>query len=110
MTLGAMMLVDSPIPELQIPLATVLPAVIAMAIGTLLLVRLVLQAQRRPATTGEAGLRGARAVADTDLAPEGWVRLMGERWHALADTPVRQGEKVTITRVDGLTLRVKKED
>jgi membrane-bound serine protease (ClpP class) len=47
-------------------------------------------------------------VADTDLAPEGWVRVFGERWRALADAPVSSGEKVTVTAVDGLTLKVRK--
>jgi membrane-bound ClpP family serine protease len=41
--------------------------------------------------------------------PEGWIRVVGERWHALAETPpVPSGEKVTVTGVDGLTLRVRK--
>jgi len=58
--------------------------------------------------TGDVALLGQRGVADTDLLPEGWIRLTGERWHALADGPVSTGERVTVVGVDGLTLRVKK--
>ena len=108
MTLGAFMLVDSPSAEMRVPLRTVIPAAVAMGAGTMLLVRLVLQAQRRRPLTGESAMVGQRGVADTDLAPEGWIRVVGERWRALAEGPVSTGEKVTVIGVEGLTLRVKK--
>jgi membrane-bound serine protease (ClpP class) len=108
MILGAMMLVDSPAPEMRVPLSTLVPAVLAMAVGTALLVRLVLQAQRRRPVTGEAGLIGRRGVADTDLKPEGWVKVAGERWRGRAETEVSTGEAVTVVGVDGLTVRVRK--
>jgi membrane-bound serine protease (ClpP class) len=108
MMLGAMMLVDSPDPGLRIPLGTLLPAAAVMAAGTILLVRLVVQSQRRVAVTGESGLVGQHGVADTPLAPEGWVRVLGERWRGVADGPVGPGDDVTVTSVEGLTLHVRK--
>jgi len=109
MMLGAFMLVDSPIREMRVPLRTVVPAAVLMGLGTFALVRLVIQAQRRRPVTGESALLGQRGIADTDLAPEGWIRVVGERWRALAETPpVPSGEKVTVTGVDGLTLKVRK--
>ena len=108
MILGAMMLVDAPAPEMRVPLQTLLPGVVAMAAGTILLVRLVVQAQRRRAVTGTAGMVGQVGVSDTSLEPAGWVRVFGERWQAVAETPVPAGETVTVTGVDGLTLRVRK--
>ena len=107
MILGAMMLVDAP-PELRISLGTVLPAALIMAAGTFALVRLVVLAQRRRPLTGQEGMRGEAAVAVTALAPEGWVRVHGEQWKAVADAPVQPGDNVTVTAVEGLTLRVRK--
>jgi membrane-bound serine protease (ClpP class) len=107
MILGAMMLVDAP-PELRIPLRTLLPAAVLMAAGTFALVRLVLQAQRRRPVTGDAGMLGEVGVADTPLRPAGWVLVHGELWKGLAEAPVDPGEKVTVTAVEGLTLRVRK--
>lgn len=108
MILGAMMLVDAPIPEMRIGWPTLVPAAAGMAAGTILLVRLVVAAQRRKPLTGEAGMLGQEAVADTDLAPDGFVRVMGERWRAVAEAPVAPGERVRIVGVEGMTLRVKK--
>jgi membrane-bound serine protease (ClpP class) len=108
MILGAMMLVEAPIPEMRISLATLVPAALFMAGGTFLLVRLVVQSQKRQATTGAAGMIGQHGVADTTLDPEGWVRVFGEQWRAVADGVVERGDKVTVTGVDGLKLRVRK--
>ena len=109
MILGAMMLVDAPGPEMRVPLRTLLPAAAAVAVGTILLVRLVVQAQRRRPLTGTSAMVGEKGVAETPLEPEGWVRIHGERWRALADGAVAAGQKVTVAAVEGLTLKVRKE-
>ena len=108
MILGAMMLVEAPIPEMRISLATLVPAALFMAGGTFLLVRLVVQSQKRQATTGAAGMIGQRGVVETALEPEGWIRVFGEQWRGVADGVVERGDKVTVTGVDGLKLKVRK--
>ena len=50
---------------------------------------------------------GRLAVARGELAPEGQVNVDGEIWRAVAeDGSVPAGEKVRVTAVDGLTLKV----
>jgi membrane-bound serine protease (ClpP class) len=107
MILGAMMLVDAPIPEMRVSLGTLLPGALVMAAGTIALVRMVVAAQRRRATTGAEGMVGLSAVAETDLAPEGWVVVQGERWRARADAPIPKGSVVRVTSLNGLSLRVR---
>jgi len=107
--LGAMMLVDAPEAEMRVSLRTLLPAAAAVAVGTMLLVRLVLQAQRRPPFTGASAMVGEAGVAETALEPNGWVLIHGERWRAVADSPVPAGRTVTVAAVQGLTLKVRKE-
>jgi membrane-bound serine protease (ClpP class) len=107
--LGAMMLVDAPEPEMRVSMRTLLPAVAVVAVGTMLLVRLVIQALRRRPLTGASAMVGERGVAETPLAPDGWVRIHGERWRGVADSPVPAGQTVTVAAVEGLTLKVRKE-
>ena len=107
--LGAMMLVDAPEAEMRVSLGTLLPAAGVVAVGTMLLVRLVLQAQRRPPLTGASAMVGETGVAATPLEPQGWVLVHGERWRAVSDSPVPAGQTVTVAAVEGLTLRVRKE-
>jgi membrane-bound serine protease (ClpP class) len=52
-----------------------------------------------------------KAVALDDFRKEhniyrGHVRLSGERWKAESDNPVRQGDAVQVTGIDGLTVSV----
>ena len=108
MILGAMMLVDSPLPELRINPWKLLPVVVFMAAFTVLLVRMVVEAQRRRATTGAEGLIGRSGVAATPLQPEGWVVVQGEKWRAHADGPLDLGARVEVVGMDGLRLRVRK--
>jgi len=108
MILGAMMLVDSSLPELQIDPWTLVPVVLVFAAFTLALVRLVVQAQLRQPATGMEGLAGRSGEASTDLDPEGWVIVQGERWRARAEERVTKGDPVQVVSGDGLRLRVRK--
>jgi len=108
MILGAMMLVDSPLPELRIHVWRLLPVILLFAAFVLALVRLVVQAQRRRALTGREGMVGLRGTADTDLDPSGWVQVQGEVWRARADEKVPKGEAIEVLSIDGLQLRVRK--
>jgi len=108
MILGAMMLVDSELPELRVDPWTLLPVILVFAVFTIGLVRLVLQAQRRRPRTGVEGLLAQRGQAESDLAPEGWVLVQGERWRARSTERVAAGETVVVEAVEGLLLRVRK--
>jgi membrane-bound serine protease (ClpP class) len=110
MMLGAMMLVDAPIPEMRVSMGILLPSVLAVAAWAAVLVRLVVRSQQRQATTGSSGLVGQAALALTELAPEGWVSVQGERWKAVVEPgPAAAGDRLRVTAVAGLTLRVRKE-
>jgi membrane-bound serine protease (ClpP class) len=108
MILGAMMLVDSPLPELRVNPWRLVPVILAFAAFAIALVRLVLQAQRRRAQTGAEGLVGQRGQAASDVFPEGWVIVQGERWRARAGERIAAGEEVEVLSVEGLLLRVRK--
>lgn len=107
MILGAMMLVDAPIPEMRLPLSTLLPAALGMAAGTFTLVSLAVRAQRQKATTGAEGMVGLPALVEDALDPEGWVRVQGERWRARAENPLPRGAMATVVSVEGLSLKVR---
>lgn len=111
MILGGMMLVDGPIPEMRVSLGTMVPAVVVMAAWAITMVRLVLAAQRRRPQTGVEGLLAAAGWAETAVGPDGgFVVVAGERWRATSEAPVAAGDRVSVLAVDGLALRVRKED
>jgi membrane-bound serine protease (ClpP class) len=108
---GSMILMDSPIPELQLSLRVVLPVVLGFASIAMFLVRLGVASQRRPAVTGVAGMIGEMGHAMTAIGPEtlGRVATHGEVWQATSEESIPEGARVRVTRVDGLRLSVRKE-
>jgi len=70
-----------------------------------------LRAQKQKVQTGREGLVGAIGVARSELSPGGTVFVQGELWSAeSADGVIPAGARVRVTRVDGLRLRVQKEE
>jgi len=107
---GSMMLIDSPLPELQVGLRLVVPVTLALSSIILFLVGIAVKAQRARPVTGEAGMLDEIGQALTPLAPgvTGRVQTHGEIWSATSDQIVEAGESVRITGVHGLTLTVRK--
>jgi membrane-bound serine protease (ClpP class) len=64
--------------------------------------------KRRRAQVGAETLVGAEGVALGPLEPDGQVRLAGEIWRARTAEPVRAGDRVRVTAVEGLTLVVER--
>ncbi len=109
MTLGAVLLVDGPIPELRIRWTTAIALTLPFAAITVFLLSLVLKARANKVVTGVAGLVDAIGVAHTALVPAGKVFVHGEYWDAVASRQVEAGTRVRVSAVDGLTLKVEPE-
>jgi membrane-bound serine protease (ClpP class) len=106
LTLGGLLLVDGPIPEMRVHLLTALAVSLPLGLITVFLMTIALKARRNKVMTGTQGLIGAVGVARTPLAPEGKVFVHGELWNAVAALPIGVGEQVVVREVDGLRLQV----
>ncbi len=108
--MGSLMLIDSPLPEMQIGFRLIVPVVASLSAILLLLVTLGVRAQRQPAFGGESGMLQGTGNALTPIEPGGVGRVAthGEIWSATASEPIREGDRVAITAVRGLTLTVRR--
>jgi membrane-bound serine protease (ClpP class) len=106
LTLGGLLLVDAPIPEMRVHLLTALAVSIPFGIITVFLMSIAMRARRNKIVTGAEGLVGEIGIAQTALAPAGTVVVHGEFWDAVSAVPVPAGEQIVVRQVDGLTLRV----
>lgn len=109
MALGAVLLVNSPIPEMRVRWTTAIGLTLPFALITVFLVSLVLKARANKVVTGAAGLIDSVGIAHTALAPSGKVFVHGEYWDAVAPRPVEAGARVRVTAVEGLLLKVEPE-
>jgi len=117
MVLGAVMLVNSPVPEMRVRWSTAIALALPFSLITVLLLSLVVRARRNKVETGVEGMIGLTGSAVTDLAPAGKVFVHGEYWNAVAmgpagategaaGAPVAAGATVRVTGVDRLVLTV----
>lgn len=106
MILGAMLLIDTPAPEMRIHLSTAVALAIPFAGITVFLVSLVARARAAKVITGSAGMIGQIGVAVGDLVPQGRIFVRGEYWNAVATAPLQAGSQVRVTAIDRLELTV----
>ena len=106
MILGAMLLVDSPLPELRIRLSTAISVALPFAVITAFLVSLVVRARSNKVATGVEGMIGEIGVALEDLNPEGRIFVHGEYWNAVSSAPIATGNRARVLAVDHLKLAV----
>jgi membrane-bound serine protease (ClpP class) len=106
LTLGGLLLVDAPIPQMRVHLLTALAVSIPLGIITAFLMGIALRARANKIVTGTQGLIGEIALAHTALSPQGKVFVHGELWDAVSSADVPSGQPVIVRQVDGLQLRV----
>ena len=106
MILGALLLVDAPIPEMRVRLVTALAVSVPIGLITVFLVGLVIKARRSKVVTGSQGLIGEIGIAQSALEPEGKVFVHGELWDAISSAHIAPGARVLVKGIEGLRLEV----
>ena len=107
---GSLMLIDSPLPEMQIGLRLIVPITFSVSAIILFLVQLAVRAQQQRPVTGAAGMIDETGSALTSIEPGGVGRVQthGEIWTATAGEPIAAGERIQVVSVKGLLLTVRK--
>jgi membrane-bound serine protease (ClpP class) len=106
MVIGALLLVDGPIPEMRVKLVTALAVSIPFALISMFLMAIALKARRNKIVTGEEGMIGMIGTARTPLTPSGKVFVNGELWNAVSSQQLAPGQRVVIKEIRGLELEV----
>lgn len=110
LVMGAMMLVDGPIPELRVSLVTALAVSIPIGGIAVFLMTLVLRAHKNPVATGTHAMIGEIGIARTDVGGDGKVFVHGELWNARAAMDIPQGSRVRVRDVQGMHVIVEAAD
>ena len=106
MILGALMLVDGPIPEMRVHLVTAMMVSVPMGVIAIFLMTLVVRAHRNPVFSGVEAMVGEVGVARTSVGPDGKVFVHGELWNASAGSEIAEGSRVRVRSVKGLRVFV----
>ena len=104
--LGSIILIDTDMPGFEIPYALIGGVAAASAAFLIFAVGMLLRARRRPVVSGREEMTGAAGEALDDFDGEGWARVHGESWRVRSRVPVRRGQRLRVTAIDGLVLTV----
>jgi len=105
--LGSLLLIeDTELPGFEIPYALIAGVTAASAGFLILVVGMLVRSRRRAVVTGREEMLGATGEALGDFDAEGWARVHGEQWKVRTSRPVRRGQKLRVTAMEGLVLSV----
>ena len=108
--IGSVILIDTDVPGFQVS-RTLIGAVATVGAGLLFgLIAVAVKARNAPVVSGREEMLGAIALAEEDFQQEGLVRIHSEDWNARCGTPVRHGDRLRVSAIEGLTLVVEPEN
>jgi membrane-bound serine protease (ClpP class) len=107
MTLGLLILIDDPNPEVRIQWGAALAVAGSFAMIIVFLLRLTIKSIREKVLTGTGSLEGSIGQAKTQVNQEGGkVFVSGEWWQSVSESPIEVGEQVRVVSSRNLVLTV----
>src|SRR5437763_12651246 len=100
MIIGALFLVDGPIPQMRVNVITATAVSIPIGVIAVFVMTLVLKARHGTVVTGKEGMIGQIGIARTPLGPHGKVFVHGELWNAIASGAIAEGTRVRVASVN----------
>ncbi len=104
---GSVMLFDSNLPFLHLSWQVIFGVVLITTLFFVFLVTLVVRTYRKKPATGVEGMAGEKGEVYKPLNPQGTIKVHGEFWKAVSDSPVKKGQRVEVLEVDNDTLLLK---
>jgi membrane-bound serine protease (ClpP class) len=99
------------LPELRVSLWLILLMAGGIVFFSLVILRAILKASKQPVQTGAESLIGKTAIAETNLTPNGQVKINHQNWSATSlGGEIKKGQQVLIKDVSGVRLLVTPED
>jgi membrane-bound serine protease (ClpP class) len=108
--IGSVILMDDvEVPEFQIPYTLIGGVAVASGLFLLFVVGMLVRGRKAPVVTGREQLLGSTGEALEDFERDGWARVHGETWRVRSPAPVRKGQRLRVTAMEGLVLTVNPE-
>lgn len=104
--IGSIILMDTRAPGFGIDISVIVIFSVTSVLVFVVAIGLALKARRRPVVSGMEELVGGTATASEDFDGRGRVLIHSEHWNATSNRPVRKGQQLKVTGMQGLTLEV----
>ena len=104
--IGSIILVDTELGVYRVSLPMISAVITAAALLLIMTMRIFLRIRRQAPVSGIQMLVGQSGESIDNFTDSGMVKVEGELWQAITDTPLQKGDKAKISTVNGLTLTV----
>lgn len=105
--IGAVMLIDGDVPGFGVPRSLIIGLAATSLAFVVAVAMMAARTRRRPIVSGAAAtLVGAVGEVTEASGSGGWAQIHGEQWRVRCALPLQPGDRVRVTRVEGLTLEV----
>ncbi|MBE9548231.1 MAG: nodulation protein NfeD [Proteobacteria bacterium] len=108
--IGSIILIDTDVPGYMVSRPLIGAIALTSALGLMAIIGIAMKARYRPVVSGREQLVGAEGTALLAFDNQGDVFVHSERWNAVTEAPLREGEVIIVTGIDGLTLKVRPGD
>ncbi len=105
--IGSVILFDTDSAQFRVSLSLIAALTILTMGFFFIAIRSLVKAREGPVVTGREQLVGSAGHALESFDKTGQIRVHGEIWNACSERPVREGQAVTVTSIDGLLLGIK---
>jgi membrane-bound serine protease (ClpP class) len=110
MVIGSIILIDTDVPGFAVSRPLIGAIALASSVGLMAIIMIAVKARQKPVVAGREELIGAMGTAMADFDRAGEVFVHSERWRAISSAPLRRGQAIVVTGIDGLTLAVSPAD
>jgi len=104
--MGGVMLVDTEVDVFQISTGLLIAIAVFSAALVIVTLRIFMRIKHKPLVSGIEQLRGLTGESMAAFEQQGMVKVQGELWQALTDTPLQAGDKIRVLAAEGLHLKV----
>ena len=104
--IGSVILFDTGGSEIKVALPLIITVSAITAGFFLIAIRMVFTAHRKPVVSGAEEMIGRIGEVVEDFNQKGRVRIHGEIWQVISNTPLKRGNRVKVIALDGLVLEV----
>jgi membrane-bound serine protease (ClpP class) len=104
--MGSILLIDTEAGGYGVSLPLIISFSAISAVFVLGIIGMALKARQRAVVSGQEQLIGASGTVLEDFTGDGRIHIHGENWKAKSVQPLKRGQAVRVTRIDGLVLHV----
>jgi len=110
MVIGSIILIDTDVPGFVVSRPLIGALALVSSLGLMAIIGVAMKARQRPMVAGREELIGAMGTALVDFEEQGNVFVHSERWSAVSSSPLKAGQEIVVTGIDGLILQVRPAD